>query len=107
MRKGMGERRTGSWGYRGMVKNKVLLKSIRKYINYPVINHTKKNKKKNIYVFSVCIYIFSHVGVHQKLTQHCKSTMCAYVLSRFSHVQLFVTPLTVVLQALLSMGLSG
>ena len=54
MRKGMGEQRTGSWGYRGMINNKVLLKSIRKYINYPVINHMKKNKKKNIY-FHMCI----------------------------------------------------
>ena len=62
----------------------------------------KKNEKKNI--FSVYIYISSHVGVHQKLTQHCKSTICAYMLSWFSHVQLFVTPLTVALQALLSMG---
>ena len=53
MRKGMGEQRTGSWGYRGMIKNKVLLKSIRKYIKYPVINHTRKNKK-NIY-FCMCI----------------------------------------------------
>ena len=37
-----------------MINNKVLLKSIRKYINYPVINHMKKNKKKNIYF---CMYI--------------------------------------------------
>ena len=54
MRKRVGEGRTGSWGYRGMINNKVLLKSIRKYINYPVINHMKKNKKKNIY-FCMCI----------------------------------------------------
>ena len=53
MRKGMGEQRTGSWGYRGMINNKVLLKSIRKYINYPVINHMKKNKKKNIYFMCI------------------------------------------------------
>ena len=41
-----------------MINNKVLLKSIRKYINYPVINHMKKNKKKNIY-FSMCITVTS------------------------------------------------
>ena len=54
MRKGVGEGRTGSWGYRGMINNKVLLQSIRKYIKYQVINHMKKNKKKNIY-FCMCI----------------------------------------------------
>ena len=54
MRKGVGEWKTRSWGHRGMINNKVLLKSIRKYINYPVINHMKKNKKKNIY-FCMCI----------------------------------------------------
>ena len=37
-----------------MINNKVLLKIIRKYINYPVINHMKKNMKKNIY-FHMCI----------------------------------------------------
>ena len=46
MRKGVLEGRTGSWGYGGMIKNKVLLSSIRKYIQYSVINHMKKNKKK-------------------------------------------------------------
>ena len=51
MKKSVGEERTGSWGYRGMINNKVLLKSIRKYINYPVINHMKKNKKKNIFLY--------------------------------------------------------
>jgi len=54
MRKGVSEGRTGSWGYRGMIKNKVLLSSIRKYIKYPVINHMKNNKKKNMY-FCMCI----------------------------------------------------
>ena len=54
MRKGVGEGRTGSWGYRGMINNKVLLKSIRKDINYPVINHMRNNKKKKIY-FCMCI----------------------------------------------------
>ena len=52
MRKRVGEGRTGSWGYRGMIKNKVLLKSIRKYIKYPVINHMKRIRKiiYNFYV---------------------------------------------------------
>ena len=54
MRKGVGQERIRSWGYRGMINNKVLLKSIRKYINYPVINHRKNTKKNNIY-FSMCI----------------------------------------------------
>ena len=54
MRKGVLEGRTGSWGYGGMIKNKVLLSSIRKYIKYPVINHMKNNKKKNMY-FCMCI----------------------------------------------------
>ena len=53
MRKGVGDGRTGSWGYRGMINNKVLLKSIRKYIKYLVINHMKKNKEK-IYI-SICV----------------------------------------------------
>ena len=51
MRKGVGEGRTGSWGYRGMINNKVLLQSIRKYIKYQVINHMKKNKKKYIFLY--------------------------------------------------------
>ena len=53
----------GGWedwelGIQRMINNKVLLKIIRKYINYPVINHMKKNKKKNIY-FSMCITVTS------------------------------------------------
>jgi len=54
MRKGVGDGRIESWGHRGMINNKVLLKSIRKYIKYPVINHMKKIEKKNIY-FCFCI----------------------------------------------------
>ena len=60
IRKGVGEGKTGSWRYRGMINNKVLLKSIRKYINYPVINHMKKNKKKNTYFYML---ILSHIAV--------------------------------------------
>ena len=45
-----------------------------------------------------------HFAVHPKLTQHFKSTTC--VLSRFSHVRLFVTLWTVACQAPLSMGFS-
>ena len=37
-----------------MINNKVLLYSIRNNIKYPVINHMKKDKKKNIY-FCMCI----------------------------------------------------
>ena len=54
MRKGVGDGRIESWGHRGMINNKVLLKSIRKYIKYPVINHMRKNKKSIIY-FCMCI----------------------------------------------------
>ena len=45
-----------------------------------------------------------HFAVHPKLTQHFKSTTC--VLSRFSHVRLFVTLWTVARQAPLFMELS-
>ena len=55
MKKGVGEGRTGISRYRGMKNNKVLLKSIRKYIKYPVINRMKKNKEKKY------MYIFLHV----------------------------------------------
>ena len=55
MRKGVSEGRTGSWEYKGMIKNKVLLLRIRKYIKYPVINRMKKNKEKKY------MYIFLHV----------------------------------------------
>ena len=51
MRKGVSEGRTGSWEYKGMIKNKVLLLRIRKYIKYPVINCLKKNKEKNIFLY--------------------------------------------------------
>ena len=60
MRKGVGQERIRSWGYRGMINNKVLLKSIRKYVKYPVINHMKKNKKKNTYFYML---ILSHIAV--------------------------------------------
>ena len=55
MRKCVGEGKTGGSRYRGMINNKVLLKSIRKYIKYPVINRMKKNKEKKY------MYIFLHV----------------------------------------------
>ena len=48
----------------------------------------------------------SYSVVQQKLTQHCKSTMRACMLSCFSRVQLFATPWTVAHQALLSTRLS-
>ena len=51
------------------MNNKVLLCSTGNYIQYPVINHNGKD----IYL---CIYVYmSHFAVHQKLTQHCKSTI--------------------------------
>ena len=37
-----------------MINNKVLLYRIRKNIKYPVINHMKTDKKKNIH-FCMCI----------------------------------------------------
>ena len=48
----------------------------------------------------------SYSVVLQKLTQHCKSTMCACMLSLFSRVQLLATPWTVMHQAPMSMRLS-
>ena len=37
-----------------MINNKVQLSRVRNYIQYPMINHMKKNKKKNTYIF-MCI----------------------------------------------------
>ena len=50
------------------INNKVLLYSTGNYIQYPEINHNGKDYKKEY------IYIFS--AMQNKLTQHCKSTIC-------------------------------
>ena len=50
----------------------ILLYSTGKYIQYPVINHNKKEYKEE-YIY---IYVqLNHFAVQQKLTQHCKSTI--------------------------------
>ena len=50
----------------------------------------------------------NRVAVYQKLTQHCKLSVCVCVCVcvSLSHVRLFVTPWTAVRQASLSMGVS-
>ena len=48
--------------------NKVLLYSTGNYMKYPVISHNGKEYEKNI-------YITESLAIHQKLTQHCKSTV--------------------------------
>ena len=47
-----------------------------------------------------------HIVVRQQLTHHCKETMCACALSRFSCVQLFTILRTIAHQAPLSMRFS-
>ena len=54
--------------YAGWIDNKVLLCSTRNYIQCPVINHSGKEYEKEY------IYL-NHSVVHQKLAEHCKSTM--------------------------------
>ena len=49
----------------------VLLYSTWNYIQYPMINHNgKEYEKEYIYVK------LNHFATQQKLTQHCKSTIC-------------------------------
>ena len=47
------------------MNNKVLIYSTGNYIQYPVINHNGKEYEKYM----------NHFAVHEKLTQHCKSTL--------------------------------
>ena len=54
----------------------------------------------------MCKWSLSHVAVHQKLTQHCKSTMLLLLLSRFSRVRLCATPEMADHQARPSLGFS-
>ena len=53
------------------INNKVLVYSTGNYIQYPVINHNRKEYEKE-YIY-VCI--MNHFAIQQKLTQHCKSTI--------------------------------
>ena len=53
------------------INNKVLLQSTGKYIQHPVINCNGKEYEKE-YVY------LNHFAVHQKLTQHCKSTILQF-----------------------------
>ena len=53
--------------YIGWINKKVLLYSTVNYVQYPVKIIMEKNMKKYIYL--------NHFAVHQKITQHCKSTI--------------------------------
>ena len=53
------------------INNKDLLFNTVNYIRYPMINHNgKEYEKEYIYVK------LNHFATQQKLTQHCKSTIC-------------------------------
>ena len=57
-------------------KQQILLYSTRSYIQYPVINHNGKEYEKEYMCVCVCVHIkLNHFAGHQKLTQHCKSTI--------------------------------
>ena len=60
------------------INEKVPLHSIGDYIQYPGINHNRKEYKKNVYTY-INIYMYMcgyncHFAVQQKLTQRCEST---------------------------------
>ena len=56
---------------------------------------------------ALCIYIFSEILLSKVLTTNSlPSFACACVLSRLTHIRLFVTPWTLTCQAPLSMGFS-
>ena len=58
--------------------SKVLLYSTGDHIQYPVINHNGKEYEKEYYIYIyMCVYL-NHFVVHQKLTQHCKSTILQF-----------------------------
>ena len=61
------------FGRRVGINNKFQLYSTGNCNQYPVINQNGKNMKKNI-CMSIYIYL-SHFAIHQKLTQHGKSTI--------------------------------
>ena len=56
--------------YIGRINNKVLLYSTGNYNQYSVVNHNRKEYEKEY----ICI-LLNHFAVHQKRTQHCKSTI--------------------------------
>ena len=57
------------------INYKVLLYSTGNYIQYPVINRNGK-EYENEYIYTYIYYIYmNHFAVHQKLAQHCKSTV--------------------------------
>ena len=81
---------------REWIHNEVLLYSTGNYIQYFLINHSGKGYEEfytypyiHIYIY-IYIYIYNyskvivymnHFAVPQKLIQHCKSTMCACMLT--------------------------
>ena len=54
--------------YIKMINNKHLLYSTWNYIQYPIINYNKKERR--------CVHTDIHFAVYLKLTQYCKSTIC-------------------------------
>ena len=55
--------------YIKQITNKDLLCSTGNYIQYLIITYNGKESEKNTYIK------LNHFAVHQKLTQHCKSTI--------------------------------
>ena len=51
------------------INSKVLLNSAGNYVQYPGINHTEKNRKKNVY-----IYIYTHTHTHTHV--HIAESLC-------------------------------
>ena len=57
--------------YTEWINNTVLLYSIGNYIQYPVINHSRKEYEKGIYIYIKLNYFAGH----QKVTEYCKTTI--------------------------------
>ena len=67
------------------INNKALLCSTGSYIQCPIANRSEKESEKEYVCMCVracvcvCVYIYvyilNHFAVHQKLVQHCKSTI--------------------------------
>ena len=78
-----GRDKVGIWDWRMQAtvykidNNKVLLYSTGNYIQYLVVNNNGKESEKNIdlNVYSDTYMYLNHFAVHQKLTQHSKSTI--------------------------------
>ena len=66
--------------YVGWINNKVLLYSIRNYIQYPVINHNG-HMKRNIYMYNIYthIYILTHIYMCIYMYNICVYMLYIYV----------------------------